>query len=97
MYSFDLRLSLIPFSLLRITNTFRQMKPGEEMEILAGASDIDVATMEDIKRILPQSGYDTISDDTLDDDGPTIRIRLRKKETLTTHQKKGEPSCLKLI
>ena len=87
MYSFDLRLSLIPFSLLRITNTFRQMKPGEAMEIVSGASDIDAATMEDIKRILPRSGYDIISNETMDDDdGPIIRLRLMKK-TLRVSEK----------
>ncbi|MBC2709516.1 MAG: hypothetical protein HGJ94_00445 [Desulfosarcina sp.] len=95
MYSFDLRLSFVPFSLLRITNTFRQMKPGEEMEIVSGASDIDAATIEDIKRILPRTGYDIISNETMDDSGLIIRLRLRK--TLTTHHQKGEPSCLKSI
>jgi TusA-related sulfurtransferase len=78
MYTFDLRLALIPFSLLRISNTFSQMKPGEEMQIISNASEVDVSTMDDIKRLLPRSGYDIIASDGMAD-GPTMRLRLRKK------------------
>lgn len=88
MYSFDLRLTLIPFSLLRITNTFTLMRSGEEMEIISGAGEVDAATMEDIKRILPRSSYDIIASESLHDNGPTIRLRLRKKKISTTHTQK---------
>ena len=79
MYFFDLRLSLLPFSLLRITNTFRQMKPGEEIEIVCGVTAIEKATLDDVKRILSRDNYDIVSNETLDGDDPAIVIKLKKK------------------
>ena len=39
---FDLRETLIPFSLLQVTNAFKAIGPGEVMEIVAG--DVGIAT-----------------------------------------------------
>jgi tRNA 2-thiouridine synthesizing protein A len=79
MVSFDLRQTLIPFSLLQIANAFRTMKPGEEMEIVAGVKPVDAVIFKDVIRILPQTDYVLISKDNLTGDDPATRLRLRKK------------------
>ena len=88
MLTFDLRETLLPFSLLQITNLFREMKPGEEMQIFAGVSHIDATILRDVMLILPRTDYDLIAKENLDGDDPVTRLRLRKK-TLTTYQQKG--------
>jgi len=89
MLTFDLRETLIPFSLLQVTNLFREMKPGEEMQIVAGVSHSDAAILRDVMLILPRTDYDLIAKENLDGDDPVTRLRLRKKKPLTTHQPKG--------
>ena len=74
MISFDLRESLIPFSLLKITNTFSQMKSGEVMEIIAG----ETCVCSELKRLLPDSGCRILVDKTVDRSGTGIRVRLTK-------------------
>ena len=81
MVTFDLRETLIPFSLLEITNVFRGMKPGEEMEIFAGVTHIDAAILKDVMLILPKTDYDLISRENRVGDNPVTRLRLRKKKT----------------
>ena len=90
--TFDLRETLIPFSLLQITNAFRQMPSGEEIEIVAGGDDTDLAVFKDILRILPRTEYELISQEKVTGDDPLRRLRLRKKSK-PTPQLKGEPSC----
>jgi TusA-related sulfurtransferase len=81
MVTFDLRETLIPFSLLEITNVFRGMKPGEEMEIFAGVTHIDAAILKDVMLILPKTDYDLISRENRVGANPVTRLRLRKKKT----------------
>jgi TusA-related sulfurtransferase len=83
MVTFDLRETLIPFSLLEITNVFRGMQPGEEMEIFAGVTHIDAAILKDVMLILPQTDYDLISRENRVGDDPVTRLRLRKKPPIT--------------
>ncbi|MCB2145091.1 MAG: hypothetical protein KQI81_01365 [Deltaproteobacteria bacterium] len=97
MLTFDLRETLIPFSLLQIANAFRQMKPGEEMEIYAGVTRIDAAILKDVMLILPQTDYDLLSRENRVGDDPVMRLILRKKHSLKTHKQKGDPSCQQSI
>jgi TusA-related sulfurtransferase len=79
MISFDLRESLIPFSLLKITNAFTKMKPGEVMEIIAGETCI----CNELQRLLPDSGCCIMADKTVDQCGPGVRVRLTKLKVST--------------
>ena len=97
MLTFDLRETLIPFSLLQITNLFRKMKPGEEMQIFAGVSHIDATILRDVMLILPQTDYDLVSRENRMTDDPVTRLIIRKKQSLKTHQLKGESSCQRSI
>ena len=49
MQSFDLRDTIIPFSLLQIANHFQRMKPGDEIEVIGNDPGIE----SDIRKILP--------------------------------------------
>ena len=97
MVSFDLRETLIPFSLLQISNLFREMKPGEEVEILSGTDPTETAILNDVLRILPRAQYDLIVRETTKSDSPVTRLRLRKKTDINTQPTKGKPSCLTSI
>jgi hypothetical protein len=93
MITFDLRQTLIPLSLLQVANAFRWMKPGEEIEIFAGVTTIDAAILKDLLMILPRTDYDLISRENRVNGDPVTRLILRKKQSLKTHQQKGDSSC----
>jgi len=82
MDSFDLRETIIPFSLLQITNHFKRMKPGEVMEIIAS----DASIVRDLKSILPELEYELIHMENLDEDRSDFLMRLKRKPSL---QSKG--------
>ena len=90
MESFDLRETIIPFSLLQITNHFKRMKPGQVVEIIG--SDASVAA--DLKSILSAREYEMVEIENLASDGPDFRMRLKKKSTSSLYTKGGAP-CLK--
>ncbi|WP_419655263.1 hypothetical protein [Desulfosarcina variabilis] len=97
MVSFDLRETLFPFSMLQISNLFREMEPGEEMEILAGTDPTETSILNDVLLILPNAQYDLISRETTKSDSPVTRLRLRKKKDANSQPTKGKPSCLTSI
>jgi TusA-related sulfurtransferase len=55
MVTFDLRETIIPFSMLQICNHFKQMKTGEVIEIISFEAGIE----KDLKSILPESACET--------------------------------------
>lgn len=72
--TFDLRESIIPFSLLQISNHFKAMKPGEYIEIIC--SDETIA--KDLRCILAKFEYESQYIDKPDTKAPEFCIRLRK-------------------
>jgi len=91
MKSFDLRETLIPFSMLQVVNHFAKMKIGDEMEIIGDDAEI----YQDIKSILPVSVYEFVSEEFEIPRHGEFRIILRKIK-MTTPKHKGEPLCLKI-
>lgn len=79
MLYFDLRETLVPFSLLQITNLFGEMKPGDELEIFAGVSHVDMAILKDVILILPRTDYDLISKENQVGEDSFTRLILKKK------------------
>jgi TusA-related sulfurtransferase len=74
MGSFDLRDTIIPFSLLQITNHFRQMDPGEVLEVIGD----DKSIAADLKSLLPALEYEFMGIENLGADGADFRLQLRK-------------------
>ncbi|MGD8519964.1 MAG: sulfurtransferase TusA family protein [Desulfobacterales bacterium] len=69
----DLRGAIIPFSLLKASQVFKIIKPGESLEILCSDPDIQ----EDLFKILPNSSYELTLMEGLKEDG-SFRIQLKK-------------------
>ena len=92
MDSFDLRHTIIPFSLLQIANHFQQMEAGDAMEIYGN----DAGIAQDLKSILPASEVTISAVETPAEERPGFRWCV-KKRIPSPSDKKGEASCLKQI
>ena len=68
----DVRGTLIPITLLKVTHAFREMNPGETIEILIGDGD----TREDLFKVLPASFYEVIE---IKEEESFCRISLKKE------------------
>jgi len=90
MNAFDLRETLIPFSLLQLTNHFNQMKPGEAVEIIG--SDISLIT--DLTSILPESAYEIVLRTNQSGSGRDFRLQIKKTKPI---KPEGGKSCLNSI
>ena len=69
----DLRGGIIPFSLLKASQLFKIIKPGELLEIWCSDPDIQ----EDLFKILPHSDYELTLMEELEEDC-SFRIQLKK-------------------
>lgn len=76
MESFDLRDTIISFSLLQIINHFKKMRTGEVIEIFGS----DPSIIEDLNNLLPEMEYEIINIETLNLSRPDFRMQLRKIE-----------------
>ena len=72
-HTLDLRGVIIPFSLLKASQVFKIIKPGELLEILCSDPDIQ----KDLFKILPHSAYELTLMEGLKEDG-SFRIQLKK-------------------
>jgi TusA-related sulfurtransferase len=72
----DLRGIIAPLSLLMASHTFRELKPGETVQILG--SDPDTRT--DLFKVLPASSYEVIYQGELKETDFAYCIRLKKTE-----------------
>jgi TusA-related sulfurtransferase len=69
----DLRGAIIPFSLLKVSQVFKILKPGELLEILCSDPDTRI----DLFKILPESSYELTLMEELEEDY-FYRIQLKK-------------------
>jgi TusA-related sulfurtransferase len=75
MESFDLRGTIIPFSLLQITNRFQQMEVGEEIDVFGN----DAGIARDLTIILPASEAMIRAVETFKKGSPPFRWRIKKR------------------
>ena len=71
----DFRGTITPISLLKLTQTFREMKPKEVLEILGSNPD----TRSDLFKVLPDDSYDLVFLDIVEEGEYFYRIHLKKK------------------
>lgn len=76
-HKLDLRGAIIPFTLLKVSQVFRNMFPGDTLEVYWSDPD----TPADLFKILSESSYDTISMDVLEEE-PSYRMEIRKKSAV---------------
>lgn len=75
-YNVDVRGTISPFSLLKVSLVFQRMGPGETMEILG----CDKEMRQDLLRLLPDAVFEMVAagEDDLNPAGATLRCRKRK-------------------
>ncbi len=73
-HKIDLRGAIIPFTLLKVSQAFKMIRPGETLEVLWS----DPETQNDLFKILPDSSYELLLMEELEED-TKYRIRLTKK------------------
>lgn len=71
----DFRGSITSISLLKLIQTFREMKANEVLEILGSSLD----TRSDLFKVLPDDSYDLIFLDVVEEEDYFFRIQLKKK------------------
>ena len=74
MITIDLRNTIISFALLNISNSFKEMRENEIMEILGR----DSTTRSALFRIIPESSYSILCDERVDNSNQAFRIQLQK-------------------
>jgi len=67
---------LLPLSLLKVTQHFRALKPGETLEVLWS----EPGSPQELFKVLPQAAYDVIAMEEQGSANPYHRIQLQKKE-----------------
>jgi TusA-related sulfurtransferase len=77
-YRLDLRGLLIPLSLLKVTQSFRALKPGETLEVLWREPE----SPQELFKVLPHAAYEVIAMEEQGRVDPYYRIQLQKKERL---------------
>lgn len=75
-YILDLRGVIPPITLLKVTKTFREMKPNEVLEIMGRDPD----TRKDIFKILPDVSYELIVIEDIKEEDDSYRIRMKKRD-----------------
>ena len=75
MVRFDLSGSILPFSMLQISNHFKEMKAGEILEVVWS----DPGAPDDLLRVLPVSAYEVLTIEEIQGNESQFLMRLRKK------------------
>jgi TusA-related sulfurtransferase len=73
-YTLDVRGTISPFSLLKVSLVFQQMKPRQVVEILGCDSDMQ----RDLLRILPEASYEIVCTEHVTTDTGFSKVRLKK-------------------
>jgi len=74
----DIRRSIPPISLLKVSQAFRSMKKKETIEILCGDND----TRTDIFKVLPPLSYKLVLMEELEDEDTLFRVQIKKKKNI---------------
>ncbi len=74
MQTFDLRETIISFSLLQLTNHFKKMNPGDTVEIFCSDDNIT----DDLRCLLPERRYEFITIENVNEGSSDLRIELQK-------------------
>ena len=79
-HKLDLRRAIIPFTLLKVSQVFRTIQPGDIIEVFWSDPDIPA----DLFKILPESSYYLIAMEEMADEEPSYRMEIKKKTEETT-------------
>ncbi len=74
-YILDFKGSISSISLLKVTRIFKEMKAGQFIEI----SGLDPDLKKDLLKVLPESSYEVIFMDVVENEGPFYQIKIKKR------------------
>ena len=74
MYQLDLRGLINPFTLLKASNAFKELRTGETIEIIGSSPEM----ANDLLKVLPASSCEILSSEAVEEEHAGIRILLRK-------------------
>ncbi|MCP4113880.1 MAG: hypothetical protein GY737_00465 [Desulfobacteraceae bacterium] len=75
----DLRGGISPFTLLKVSDTFRQMRKGEVLEVLWSNPE----TSSQIKKILPRDSWEVVGTEEIRKKESWFSIQLKKTTGIT--------------
>ena len=75
IYTVDVRGTITPFSLLKVSLVFQQMKPREVLEIWGCDSEMQL----DLARILPDAAWEPLLNEEKQIASETTIVRVKKK------------------
>ncbi len=78
-YILDVRGAISPFSLLKVSLVFQQMKPEQIVEILGCDSEMQ----RDLLRVLPEGSCEVVFSDFTGREADISRVRLKKRAQAT--------------
>jgi TusA-related sulfurtransferase len=78
-YTLDVRGAISPFSLLKVSLVFQQMKPEEIVEILG----CDPEMQRDLLRVLPEGSCEVVFSESAGRDMEISKVRLKKRAKAT--------------
>ena len=76
----DLRGAIIPFTLLKVSQVFGSIHPGDILEILWNDPD----TPADLFKILPEDCFEMITMELMEEKDPFYRLEIKKKPATQT-------------
>ena len=77
MHHLDLRGLITPFTLLKASNAFKELRTGETMEIIGSSPEM----ANDLLKVLPAAACEIIASETVEEAQAGFRILLKKKAT----------------
>ncbi len=85
MDTIDIRETIIPFSLLQITNHFKRMNAGTSIEIVGTDENI----ISELKNLLPEASYELTIAETISAANPCFKLWLKKTKTQNIRPKEN--------
>jgi len=80
LHKLDLRGAIIPFTLLKVSQVFGSIHPGDILEVLWNDPD----TPTDLFKILPDDGFEMIAMELMEERDPFYRLEIKKKPETQT-------------
>ena len=75
LHKLDLRGAIIPFTLLKVSQVFGSIHPGDILEVLWNDPD----TPTDLFKILPDDCFEMIAMELMEEKDPFYRLEIKKK------------------
>ena len=89
----DLRGTIMPFSLLKISQALRGIEPGDSLEVLWS----DPETPTDLFKVLPPNAYELVGMDRVEEKDPYFRLLLLKRSIAGCAEEDGGVSNAGLL